>query len=135
MVKQRINLKDIDISVNGRIIGGAESVTFTVTRENQEVAYEGGNYLPVEIVEGRIKIEGEIERAYIDNDLLNELFPNTPLLPSFTLSGTITSGKTPGRNIKVFGCKLNKIDITELNITAGYAKNTLPFDALNYALE
>jgi hypothetical protein len=131
MVNQRISLKDVDISINGKIIGGAESVSVTITRGGQEAAYEGGNYLPVEIVDGKIEISGEISRAFIDVDLLNELFPNQSLMPSFTLSGTISSGKNPGRDIKVFGCKPDSINITDLNLD-GYAKNTIPFKALNW---
>jgi len=131
MVNQRISLKDVDISIGGNIIGGAESVSLTITREGQEQAYEGGNYKPVEIVEGKIAITGEISRAFIDNELLNELFPNESLMPEFTLSGQITSGKTPGRTFKVFGCKADSVSIEELGLD-GYAKNTIPFKALDW---
>jgi hypothetical protein len=131
MVKQRISLKDVDISINGKIIGGAESVEVTVTREGQEVAYEGGNYKGVEIVDGKIAISGQIVRAFIDVELLNELFPNQPLMPDFTLSGKISSGKTPGRDVSVFGCKLDSVNISDLGLD-GYAKNTMPFKALDW---
>ena len=131
MVNQRISLKDVDISINGKILGGAESATITLTRKGQEAAFEGGNYKAVEIVDGAIEVAGEIERAFIDVDLLNELFPNQSLMPSFTLSATITSGKLPGRNIKVFGCKLDSVDISGLSLE-GYAKNKLPFKALDW---
>jgi len=133
MVKQRISLKDVDISINGKILGGAESVTVTITRDGQEAAFEGGNYKAVEIVDGKITVAGEISRAFIDVELLNQLFPNTPLMPSFTLSGTVSSGKTPGRDFKLFGCKLDSMNISDLGLD-GYAKNALPFKALDWKL-
>ena len=49
MVNQRISIKDIDISINGKIVGGAETAAVTISRDN-EFAYEGGGYMPVEIV-------------------------------------------------------------------------------------
>lgn len=131
MVKQRISLKDVDLSINGKIIGGAESVTVTITREGQEAAYEGGNYKAVEIVDGKVAVTGEISRAFIDVDLLNELFPNQALMPSFNLRGTVSSGKTPNRDFQVFGCKLDSANIADLGLD-GYSKNTLPFKALDW---
>jgi hypothetical protein len=134
MVKQRISLKDVDLSINGKIIGGAESCSVTITREGQEAAYEGGNYKAVEIVDGKIAVAGELSRAWIDNELLNELFPNTPLMPEFTLSGQITSGKLPGRPFSVFGCKADSVNIGDLGLD-GHAKNTIPFKALDWRFD
>jgi len=133
IVKQRISLKDLDISINGKIIGGAITCTLTITREGQEVAYEGGSYMPVEIVDGKVAITGEIQRAWIDVDLLNELFPNQALLPSFDLAGQLTSGKTPIRDFHVMGCKPDSINVSDLGLD-GFAKNNIPFKALNWRL-
>lgn len=133
MVKQRISIKDVDMSINGKIVGGAESVTLTVTREN-EVAYEGGSYMPVEIVGGKFTIEGSLSRAYIDNDLLKELMPKSAVPVSFTLTGKVSSGKTPGRAIAVFGAVIDSFNISGMELT-GYAKNELPFKALDFRLD
>jgi len=130
MVKQRINLKDIDISINGKIIGGAEELTATVTRAN-EFAMEGGAYKAAEIVDGSITGEGSLTRAFIDVDLLNEVFPNTNLAPEFTLSGTITSGKTPSRDVKLFRVKFDSFDISSLSVE-GWAKNVMPFKFIDW---
>jgi len=133
MVKQRINAKDIQITIGSTIVGGAEDMTVTVERENS-VAREAGTYLPVEIVDGGFSISGTINRAFIDVDLLNEIMPNQALAPSFNIVGKIISGKTPARTITVIGAKFKKVDINGLALTE-YAKNALEFDALNWKFE
>ena len=134
MVNQRISLKDMDISINGKIVGGAETASCKISRDN-EVAYEGGNYMPVEIVGGKFAIEGEISRAYIDVTLLNELMPSGQAIPpSFTLTAIVTSGKTPGRNITIFGAVFDSVDVNTLELD-GHAKNALPFKALNWRFD
>ena len=133
MVNQRISLKDVTISINGKVIGAAEEASVKVSRANEE-AWEGGSYLPAEIVDGKVSISGSLSRAFVDVDLLNTLFPNTPLAPSFTLLATITSGKTPGRNIKLLGVKFDSIDVNSLGLD-GYAKNAMEFKATNWSFE
>jgi len=133
MVNQRISLKDVAIYLNGNQVGGAESAEITLTREN-EVAYESANYLPVEIVDGKITIEGSLTRAFLDVDLLNQLFPNQPLAPYFTFMATVVSGKGPQRKVEIMGAKLKSANISDLGLDAGWAKNTLPFSALNWKL-
>jgi hypothetical protein len=133
MVNQRISIKDVDISLNGKIVGGAEEATVKISREN-EVAYEGGNYMPVEIIGGQFAIEGTMNRAFVDVDLLNELMPQTAIPPSFTMTAIVTSGKTPGRNITIFGAVFDSIDINGLGLS-GYAKNNTSFKALSWAFD
>lgn len=133
MVNQRISIKDVDIAINGKIIGGAQECTVTISRENEE-AYEAGNYMPVEIVGGKFKIAGSITRAYIDNDLLNELMPKQAIPSSFTITGQVTSGKTPGRNFTIFGAVFDSVEIGSLGLD-GYAVNALPFKATNYRFD
>ena len=140
MVNQRISLKDVSISITGGgrdgdfVVGGCEELTCTVNADDTP-AHEGGSYLPVEIVDGAITINGNITRAFVDVDLLNDLFPSTGdnvgVKPSFTLSGEIVSGKTPGRTISITGAKFNSIDISGLTLT-DYAKNSLPFNATGW---
>jgi len=133
MVNQRISVKDIIISVNGTIIGGAEELTMSVAADNEE-AFEAGNYFPVEIVDGKKHITGSITRAWIDNDLLNMLFPpDTGVWESFTITGNVVSGKSPQRTATVTGAKFDSFDINSLSLD-GYAKNALPFKALNWKL-
>ena len=102
MVQERFSLKDVDIFLNGQIVGGCEELAATISAEDTP-AHEGGSYTPAEIVDGRITITGTLTRAFIDSSLLNQVFPNTGRKPSFTLSGKINNGKTPLRNIKLFG--------------------------------
>lgn len=132
MVNQRISIKDVQFVIGDRIIGGAEEASFSVARDNEE-AYEAGNYFAVEIVDGKYHISGDITRAFIDIDLLNEICPNAQLWPDFTLVGEIVSGKTPGRTVTVIGVKFDSYDINGLGLD-GYAKNALPFKALKLIL-
>lgn len=131
MVNERISIKDVAIFINGSQVGGAESAEVTLTRDNTE-AYEGGNYKPVEIVDGKIHVAGTLTRAFLDVVLLNELFPNQSLAPSFTLLATVVSGKLPVRNIEIRGAKLDTINITSLELD-GHATNVLPFKALDWS--
>jgi len=133
MVNQRISLKDVNLAINGRIVGGAEEASVTVARDNEE-AYEAGSYLPVEIVGGKFKISGSISRAFLDNTLLNELMPKTAVPGSFTITGKVVSGKTPDRQITVFGATFDSVDINGLGLD-GYAKNALPFKALDWRFD
>lgn len=133
MVNQRISVKDIQISVGGNILGGAEELAITVAADNEE-AFEAGNYFPVEIVDGKKHISGTLTRAWVDNDTLNTLFPpDTGIWPDFTLTGTVVSGKSPDRTATITGVKFDSFDINGLALD-GYAKNSLPFKALNWKL-
>ena len=133
MVNQRISVKDIIISVGGNIIGGAESFTLTVAADN-EAAFEAGSYYAVEIVDGKKNVSGSIVRAFLDSETLNTIFPpDAGVWPDFTLTGTVVSGKTPGRTITVLGAKFDGFDIASLELD-GYAKNTMNFKALNWKL-
>lgn len=134
MVKQRISLKDVDLAIDGQIIGGAEELAATFSASD-EPAHEGGSYDTVEIIDGKRTITGTLTRAFVDVDLLNQLYPsNSGLKPSFTLSGTINNGKTPARRVKIFGAKFNSIDLNSFALE-GYAKNSLAFNALRHEFD
>ena len=143
---QRINLKDIDISletsdnslVKGRITG-AEDLSFTISSDDT-VAYEAGSYLPVEIVDGKVSISGSITKAWINNDFFRALFPiqesgslKTVLKPTFTLSGKVFNGKTPDRRVILTGVKFNSVNAQNLSID-NYATQNLPFNAIGYRI-
>jgi hypothetical protein len=131
VTKQRISLKDVSLSISGRLIGGAEEVSVTISAEDS-VAYEGASYFPAEIVDGQIGISGSVTRAFIDVELLNALFPpETGVKPYFDIIGEVISGKTPGRTMHIMGAKFNSIDINGLGLT-DYAKNALAFNAVNW---
>ena len=134
MVNQRISLKDVDVALDGTILGGAEELAMTLNADD-EPAHEGGTYLPAEIVDGKVTITGTLTRAFIDVALLNQIFPSTGgPKPSFTLSGTINNSKSPGRTVKIFGVKFNAPDINGFALD-GYAKNSLPFNATRWKFD
>jgi len=133
MVNQRISAKDVIFSVDGNIIGGAEGMDVSVSADN-EVAFEAGTYYGVEVVDGKKNVSGTLNRAYIDNETLNELFPpDLGVWPAITITASVVSGKEPARTITVLGAKFDGFDINSLELD-GYAKNALPFKALNWQL-
>lgn len=131
-VKERINLTNVDILLNGRRVGGAEELSTSIALSN-EFAHEGGNAEPVEIVDGKREYSGSLTQAWIDVDLVRSLIPYGQATPYFNLQG-ITKNKTPARVIKVENAKLDNFDLGSLAMD-GYAKATLPFKALAVKFE
>jgi len=131
--KQRISLRDVDIAINGKIVGGVEEVACTVTRELTP-AGEGGTFETVEIVEGFETVEGTVTRAFLDTDLINELYPNIAVLPAFTLSGSINNGKTPDRTIQILGVKFGGFELSDMAKDSEYIKTSMPFKATKVKL-
>ena len=143
----RINLKDIDISletsgaggalIKGRI-SGAESATITISTDDI-VAYEGGGYLPVEILDGKVSITGSLNKAWLSNDFFKALFPqqnnNSGLVsvikPSFTLKAAVNNVKSPKRRIEIYGVKFYSINTGDLSPDS-YAVQAIPFNATGY---
>lgn len=143
----RINLKDIDISletsgsggnlIRGRI-AGAESASVTLSADDS-VAYEGGGYLPVEILDGKISITGSMSKAWLSNDFFKALFPqqNTDsglvsvIKPSFTLKASVNNAKSPKRRIEIYGVKFYSINTGDLSPDS-YATQAMPFNATGY---
>ena len=127
MVNQRISLRDVDISLKGKIVCSAEKVTMDISRELTPVG-EGGTHKTVEIVEGMETIEGEATGVNnIDSELLNELHPNKMVSPEFTLSGRIDHDNESGGTMKVSGVKFTGI----IQITEG----PLYFKAVDYSVD
>jgi hypothetical protein len=142
----RINLKDVDISlevtsgtsnIKGRI-SGAESATVTISADDS-VEYEGGSYLPAEIIDGKVAISGSITKAWLSNDFLKALFHQqenngglvTVIKPTFVLTAGVNNSKSPKRRIEITGVKFNSANITGLSID-GHATQDLPFNATGY---
>jgi len=143
----RINLKDIDISletsgsggnlIRGRITG-AESGSITLSADDT-VAYEGGGYLPVEILDGKVSINGSLSKAWLSNDFFKALFPQqnngsglvSVIKPSFTLKASVNNAKAPKRRIEIYGVKFYSINTGDLSPDS-YAVQALPFNATGY---
>jgi hypothetical protein len=131
-MNQRITSRDCEFYIGTTRIGGAESMSLEITHDLTD-AHEAGSHFPVEIIDGKISIKGDLKRAFIDVDLINAIAPNTTgLWPEFTIVSQIVSGKTPARTITVMGAKFGGITIEDLSLDA-YAKNTLSFQAKNYS--
>lgn len=134
MVNQRVSLRDIDISLNGKIVGGSEELTANISREGTP-AGQGGTYQTVEIVEGMEKIEGTLITAYLNVELINELFPNQAVLPEFTLSGSVNNDKSPQRIMKLFKVKFLGVELSDTSYESPYIKLSMPFMAVSRSFE
>ena len=132
-MKQRISLKDVEIAIDDKVVGAADSCSVTLTRANT-VAYEGATYLPAEIVGGHFAISGSLSRAWVDNELLNQLMPNRAVPPSFTLKGKVVSGKSPDRTFTILGAVFKDVDINSLTLD-GFAKNKMDWDATGWRFD
>lgn len=132
--RQRISLRDVDVSINGKIVGGIEEVSATVSRELAP-AGEGGTHKTVEIVEGFETIEGSVIKAFLDVDSINELYPNQSVLPEFTLSAAVNNGKTPDRTIKIFGVKFGGFELTDMAKDSEWIKQSTEFKATDWTIE
>ena len=131
--KQRVSLLDVDITIDGEIVGGAESLTVDVKRTTNAI-WEGGNYKAVEIMEEKEEITGTLEQAWIDWTLVKKLYPDQVNLPYFFLYARVKN-KTPGRGIILKDCKIDSWNINSLSIGGGYGKSSLPFKALDWEVE
>ena len=132
MTSQRITARDCEFYIGTTRVGGAEEMSLSITHDITD-AHEAGSHFPVELVDGKITIAGDLTRAFIDVDLINAIAPNTTRLwPEFTIVSQIVTGKVPARTITVMGAKFSEISVESLSLDA-YAKNKLSFHAKNYS--
>ena len=135
MVKQSFKLIDADILVNGNVVGGVQSVTFT-TNFNTSFEHEAGSANPRAITEGPREVTGTIEKLNIDWDLLTEVMGSTFVpgqnLPEFVILGN-TKNRIPERVFRLFGCKVDGTTVTTALDTS--TTESIPFKALNYSIE
>jgi hypothetical protein len=57
--------------------------------------------------------------------------PKRAVIPSFTITGNVTSGKIPARSVTIFGASFESVDINGLGLE-NYAKNAMSFKALDW---
>ena len=135
---KRFNLTDVDILIDGTVVGGAQELTVTITA-NQTVEHQAGSSKPDEILEGTELVEGTLTRAFVDIDLVKELLPfqqssTAQEKPSFTLRGETKSHVSPAKKLTIFGAKINSWELSGLTME-GRADERYSFDALDYEFE
>jgi len=80
-------LFDIQIKINGDIVGRAEGLTLTRNQTLQH-KHEAGNRNPYAIQRLGIEPQGTITRAWVDNNLLKDIIDyKDGFNPEFTLEG------------------------------------------------
>lgn len=127
-----VTLQDIMIELNGNIVGGAQSLSFT-WEQNNEAKHQGGSKKPFSIRDGEITISGTIEQFWLNTDDIKELVDiENGKSPYFTLIGT-TTNKSPERKVKVIDAKFNNIS-GELGLTDDTTISR-DFDALDFDMK
>ena len=106
--KDIITLNDITIEMNGEIVGGAQSLSFTRSQEN-EAAYQAGSLHPFGIRRGQIEVSGSIEQLWLDDSVFDGLDEegNTPYL-NFIAT---TTNKSPTRKVKIIDAVIGELSV------------------------
>jgi hypothetical protein len=132
--KKRFNLTSVSVTLlteNGQdvYIGSAESIGMTI-EQSTTTAHQANSKMPVEIVDGIIKISGKISRAQVDFDPHTTLIVKNGVNPYFNL---VATESVSGKIVRVKNCKITGgigIDIS----LSDYAKDEFSFEALDYEL-
>lgn len=129
---QTITLNDVIIELEGTIVGGAQSLSFTWEQDN-EAQHQGGSKKPYGIKQGQITISGTLEQHWLNTDEIKELvdFENGNS-PYFTLIGT-TKDRTPERKVKIIDAMFNNVEgSVEMGDPSSITRN---FDALDFDMK
>ena len=130
--KQSFTLQDVIITIDGNIVGGAQSVNLEYAQENKPI-HEGGTKKPREILDGPITVSGSVERLFLDKETIKDLIDLTEgNNPYFNIVG-VTKNKNPERKITIIDCKFKgfSLDIALTDET----KVKMDFDALDVNIE
>lgn len=127
-----ITLQDVMIELNGNIVGGAQSLSFT-WEQNNEPKHQGGSKKPFGIRDGEITINGSLEQFWLNTDDIKSLVDiENGKSPYFTLVG-VTQNKSPERKVKIIDAKFKNIG-GELGLTDD-ATISREFDACDFDMK
>jgi len=102
--KQVFTLEDVNIEMNGSIVGSAQTVNVSMEQDNRPI-HANGNKKPREIMDGQATYIGSVERLFLDKETITDLVDlDTCANPYFNFVG-VTKNKTPERKITVIDCK------------------------------
>lgn len=129
--KESFMLEDVKISIDGNIVGGAQSLEVSWEQENKPLG-EAGTKKKREIMNGAINISGSVERLFLDPEQIkSHVDIEGGNSPYFNLTGT-TVNKEPQRSVSIIDAKFKGFS---LSMALG-EETTLPqeFDALDLKL-
>lgn len=130
--KQSYTLEDVEIRLDGNIVGGAQSLTIALEQENA-AQYEGGSKKPREIMPGQMAYSGTVERLHLDSETIGELIDlDEGNNPYFDIVG-VTKNKNPERTFRVVDAMFNGFSL-ELSLTDATIMSQ-DFDALDFREE
>ena len=102
--KDSFTLQDVDIRLDGNIVGGAQTVSVSYEQDNK-IIHEAGTKFGREILDGAISVSGSVERLFLDKETISELVDlDTGANPYFNIVG-VTKNKDPERTITIIDCK------------------------------
>lgn len=131
-ITQSVTLEDIQIEMNGNIVGGAQSAEVKMEQANKPI-HEGGTKKPREILDGEMNYSGTLERLFLDKTTITELIDmETGNNPYFDIVG-VTVDKNPERKIIVRNAKFKGFSIS-LALT-DETKVSQEFDAMDMDIQ
>lgn len=83
-------LNNIVIEVNGKIVGGAESLSYSFSRSDEFLRQAGGGSLPYAIDQGDAEVTGSIEQIWLNDDAFEGIDYDTGQSPYLDFVGTAT---------------------------------------------
>ena len=127
-LKQSFTLEDVEIFMNGNIVGSAQSLTVALEQDNKPI-HANGSKKPREILDGQMTYSGSIERLFLDKETITDLVDlENGANPYFDLIG-VTKNKNPERKVLVVDAKLKGFSI-DFGLT-DETKVSQDFDALD----
>lgn len=109
--KSSFMLEDVKVSIDGNIVGGAQSLEVVFEQENKPLG-EAGTKKKREIMSGPINITGSVERLFLEpSQLTDHIDIENGDSPYFQISGT-TVNKEPQRTISIIDAKFKGFTIS-----------------------
>lgn len=101
-------LNDLVIEKDGEIVGGAQSLSYSFSRDDAALHQGGGGALPFAIRQGNATITGSIEQLWLTQDVLSDVDFATGKSPYLDIIGT-SANITPKKRVKLRDCVVNEL--------------------------
>lgn len=101
-------LNDLIIEKDGEIVGGAQSLSFSFSRDDQALHQAGGGALPFAIRQGNATISGSIEQLWLTQSVLSDVDLTTGKSPYLDIIGTSTN-ISPKKRVKIRDAVVNEL--------------------------
>lgn len=111
--KGTVTLNDVQVIINGNVIGFIQDVKISIKRDMETLYQAGGEGEPVAFVQTKKEYTGSFDRTLVDVDIISQLMPNSGFWPEFELKGIVKSGLDVGesKNFVAHNCLCEGWDV------------------------